>query len=60
MLLKLSGKRSLKALVSGRSLAPLRHAAKKVRIISELLIMVLDSIYRRKPDSWHRLLLPRL
>ena len=27
-------------LLSGRSPAPLRHAAKKVRMISELLIMV--------------------
>jgi hypothetical protein len=33
--------------LSGRSPAPLRHAAKKVCMISELLIMVLDSIYRR-------------
>ena len=33
--------------MSGRSPAPLRHATKKVRMISELLIMVQDSIYRQ-------------
>ena len=35
----------------GRSLALLRHATKKVRMISKLLIIVLDSIYRRKPNN---------
>jgi hypothetical protein len=33
--------------VSERSPAPLRHATKKVRMISRLLIMVQDSIYRQ-------------
>ena len=36
--------------MSGRSLALLRYAAKMVRRISKLLIIVPDSIYRRKPD----------
>jgi hypothetical protein len=34
-------------LLSERSPAPLRHATKKVRVISGLLIMVQDSIYRQ-------------
>ena len=38
---------TLESLLSGRSPAPLRHATKKVRMISELLIMVQDSIYRQ-------------
>jgi hypothetical protein len=33
--------------MSERSPAPLRYATKKVRMISELLIMVQDSIYRQ-------------
>jgi hypothetical protein len=36
-----------KVLMSERSPAPLRYATKKVRMISELLIMVQDSIYRQ-------------
>jgi len=34
-------------LLSERSPAPLRYATKKVRMISELLIMVQDSIYHQ-------------
>jgi hypothetical protein len=34
-------------LMSERSPTPLRHATKKVRMISRLLIMVQDSIYRQ-------------
>jgi hypothetical protein len=34
-------------LLSERSPAPLRYATKKVRVISGLLIMVQDSIYRQ-------------
>jgi hypothetical protein len=37
----------MSVLLSERSPAPLRHATKKVRMISELLIMVQDSIYRQ-------------
>ena len=34
-------------ILSERSPAPLRYATKKVRMISELLIMVQDSIYHQ-------------
>lgn len=41
------------SLMSGRSPAPLRYATKKVRMISELLIMVQDSIYRQPGLTSH-------
>jgi hypothetical protein len=44
---KWSVSRCGRKILSERSPAPLRYATKKVHMISELLIMVQDSIYRQ-------------